>query len=224
MKKVIFIMLVAAFSVASVNAQLNFGVKAGLNASTINGFSEFEEGFSLDATYRPGFHIGVAAQCMFTPQMGIETGLYYSTLGINTGMKMLGIELLSMNVNTSYLQLPVSFLYKFNVGQDLDIYPSVGIYLGYGLDGKLKVKSDLPLEDLDVEIPDDVSFFDSIEKGGLGSNRFDMGATIGLNLQYSKFTIGVGYDLGFLKINNKDSETPKDWTNGNVKVSVGYFF
>ena len=178
MKSVKKISLAVALLVlaVSISAQSNFGIRAGLNTSSYNGVDGFD--------YKPGFNVGVAAQFALAPSMGIESGLYFSSLGAKLGDE---------SVNAYYLQLPVAYYYKFNVGLDLDLYPSAGIYLGYGLTG-------------------DDDYFDYAEK-------FDMGATVGLTLQYSKFTIGLGYDYGFLKVFDGG-----DATNSNIKVSVGYFF
>ena len=55
-------------------------------------------------------------------------------------------------------------------------------------------------------------------------NRFDAGATLGVNLQFNKFVIGLGYDYGFLKINKESYDDEKDTFNGNIRVSVGYIF
>ena len=68
--KVLF--LVAFFAIAiSASAQFNVGVKAGFNASTISG--------TEDASYKPGFHVGLMAQYMVNEKFGLESGLYYST-------------------------------------------------------------------------------------------------------------------------------------------------
>jgi len=187
-KKVFF--AVAFFAVAvSVSAQMSFGARAGLNVSTINGPHSV-------ADYKPGFHIGLATQFAMNSAMGIESGLYFSSLGAKYG---------SESTNAYYLQLPLAYYYKFNVGLGLDLYPSAGVYLGYGLSG-----------DNDYFKDKDIAGY-----GIPGANRFDMGATVGLTLQYYKFTIGLGYDHGFLKTNPEGDDS---YTNGNIKVSVGYFF
>ena len=202
--KVLF--LVAFFAIAiSASAQFNVGVKAGFNASTIANID--------DSKYRPGFHVGLMAQYMVTENFGLESGLYYTTLGVNVEYT----DLVEAKMNPSYLQLPITALYKFQVGEGLSLYPSAGLYLGYGLSGKYKFISKL--------VPSESEEFDFFgkEDGEEWSNRFDAGATVGLNLQFNKFIIGLGYDYGFLKI-NKESGDDGNLFNGNIKVSVGYIF
>ncbi|KAA6360875.1 MAG: hypothetical protein EZS28_043598, partial [Streblomastix strix] len=84
--KVLLVSLFMAMAITA-NAQLQWGVKAGLNVSSFRGIEDEHEkdnyGNSYDSEQgnKAGFHVGVAAQYLFTPQVGIETGLYYSTLG-----------------------------------------------------------------------------------------------------------------------------------------------
>ncbi|MDR1526400.1 MAG: PorT family protein [Dysgonamonadaceae bacterium] len=234
MKKTVLVICIALASVAIVNAQgLKWGVRAGFNTSTISNFPEFEissEGGNLSTSspYKPGFQLGVVAQYMLTSQFGLESGLYYSQIGSRHEVKTSLADLYATVItktNPSYLQLPITVLYKFNVGTDLYLYPQAGLYLGYGLAGKVKFSYETNIPDVGSE---DVLGDDSLDLDFFGkdseTNRFDAGLTLGLNLQYSNYVIGVGYDLGLLKI-NKESETGvKDMKNANVKVTLGYFF
>ncbi|MDR0799046.1 MAG: PorT family protein [Dysgonamonadaceae bacterium] len=245
----IFLAVTFVLIAVSANAQFSYGVKAGLNLSTLNGLKDaLAEG--ENSNYKPGFHIGVAAQYMFTPQAGIETGLYYTTLGVKTSLDYSeeagGIKV-SMKEETTlspaYLQLPVSFLYKFQIGEGLSLYPQVGIYLGYGIGGKIKAKVTGDFAGISANRTMERNFFGEdamkiTEGEGKGetetvktefTNRFDLGGTVGLNLQYTNFVFGVGYDLGLLKVNKEEIEGEagkklSDWKNGNIRVSVGYFF
>jgi hypothetical protein len=221
-------MLVAVFSGLIVSAQeFKVGVKAGFNASNFSGLEDpKEEGVKYTNNYKPGFHIGVAAQYLFTSQLGIETGLYYSQIGAKEEQSVSGGGLFfkyTETSNPSYLQLPISLLYKFELGTDLYLYPSAGIYLGYGLGGKAKYKLDtnIPLYDLELDFAEgEADFFGENSL----ANRFDFGATFGLNLQYSNYVFGLGYDLGLTKINKEKTLNGNDFKNVNVKVSLAYFF
>jgi len=159
------------------------------------------------------------AQYMVTENFGLESGLYYSTLGVNTNYKdSYDNTETDVKVSPSYLQLPITALYKFKVGEGLSLYPSAGLYLGYGIAGKIKSETTGA-----YSYSGSSDFFGKDEDGDEWSNRFDAGATVGLNLQFNKFIIGLGYDYGFLKI-NKESYDDGNMLNGNIKVSVGYIF
>jgi hypothetical protein len=213
--KLLFI--IAFFTIAvSASAQFNWGVKAGFNAATINGIKDFvtDEDLSVNTKYKPGFHVGIMGQYMLNSQLGLESGLYYTTLGVDFDWKEDG-EKVEGKLNPSYLQLPLSLLYKINIGENLSLNPSVGVYFGYGLGGK--VKESIGQYSFEEDI------FGKID-GEEWSNRFDMGATIGLNLQINKILVGLGYDYGFMKINKEKGDGDKNIYNGNIKVSVGYLF
>ena len=212
--KVLF--FVAFFAIAiSASAQFNVGVKAGFNASTVSGSDED----GAKPSHRPGFHLGVMAQYMVTENFGFESGLYYTTLGVNVSAEYEGVDI-EMKMNPSYLQLPITALYKFKVGEDLSLYPSAGIYLGYGIGGKIKMVD----ESNGITGTLETNFFGKVA-GETYMNRFDAGAVLGLNLQYNKYVIGLGYDYGLLRLNKeKAGSGEKDGFNRNIRVSVGYFF
>jgi hypothetical protein len=106
----------------------------------------------------------------------------------------------------------------------------VGLYAGYGIGGKIKGEETSDYTGETETRTEKVNFLgeSNLEKEEY-TNRFDLGLTLGLTLQYSKFTFGLGYDYGFLKVDNKNDDDEfflsKDGlSNRNFKVSVGYFF
>ena len=203
MKKTMLVLFVTLLSVATVSAQgFRAGVRVGFNASSITNFPEIVG----KNYYLPGFQAGVMAQYLLTPQFGLESGLYYSQLGIKQKTEILGVSI-STSQKPSYLQLPLTVLYKFDAGLGLFLYPQAGVYLGYGLGGKVKVGDAASVDYFN----DDV-------------NRFDAGLTFGFNVEHSKFVIGLGYDLGLLKINKESYTGIDDIKNANIKVTLGYFF
>jgi len=211
MKKTMLVLCVTLLSVAAVNAQgFRVGVRAGFNASSIRNLPELTAdggGVVADAKnyYLPGFQAGVMAQYMLTSQFGLESGLYYSQLGIKQEANILGLTI-TAKTNPSYLQLPLTALYKFDAGLGLFLYPQAGVYLGYGIGGKTK------MGDLSFDF-----FTDDV-------NRFDAGLTFGFNVEHSNFVIGLGYDLGLLKINKESYSGMDDYKHANIKVTLGYFF
>ena len=222
MKKVMLMLFVALLSIATISAQeFKVGVKAGFNASNVTNLPSLTLPGSTDNSnfYLPGFQVGIMAQYLLTPQFGIESGLYYSQMGFKQEYSFSGGKV-SLSANPSYLQLPVTILYKFEVGPGLFLYPQAGGYLGYGLVGKRKFtnKSNISIPGINLETLVEGDYFNE------HTNRFDAGLTFGLNIQYSKVVIGVGYDLGLLKVNKESIANMKDLKNANVKVTLGYFF
>jgi hypothetical protein len=252
MKKILVIVVAFIGFSLSANAQFNIGVKGGLNVSSFSGLNEMsvnknDMSESLEQSSRAGFHLGVNVQYMFTPQIGVESGLFYSRLGAKITSKyaensydtFFRVEE-EITANPSYLQLPLSVLYKFNLGQGFYLYPSVGLYVGCGIGGKLTTvyeweytinsywgftdsgsgeeQHNMFGENYIEYLDDDVKIF----------NRLDAGFIGGLTLQYSKFTLGFGYEQGFATVNRKYKGEyffgDTALKNRNIKVSIGYFF
>jgi len=206
-------LVLATFCVVAIaaNAQFSIGVKGGLNVSSIQEF----EPYSLDE--KAGVHAGIMAQYMFNKNIGLESGLYYSMMGGKEKEKDYDnpnrIDDYKASANPSYLQMPLYAIYKFNLSEDLRLYPSLGVYFGYGLNGKIDVKG--------IENGNDITkkedFFND------DNNRLDIGAGVGLNLQYKKVVFGLGYEQGFMRINKYDYPYEEDNSyNSNVKLSIGF--
>jgi len=198
--KAILVVCLLSLGLVSANAQgLRWGAKAGLNVSTVTDVN--------DGEYKAGFNVGVIGQYMFSGNegFGLEAGLQYSMLGykVKSG-EALGIKYDGKTFHASYIQLPIQALYKFGVGQNLYLYPSLGVYLGYGIGGTNFLET--------VEAGSKTKYFDVCEE-------FDFGLKVGLNLQFESILIGVGYDYGLTKV-VKDT----DAKNSNISVSVGYLF
>lgn len=188
-KKILVVALLTLGVVSTQAQSTTWGIKAGLNLSSL-------EGIAL-AKYVPGFHVGAFGQFMFVDGFGLETGIGYSMLGnkMEYTVAPLNETKISQTNHAHYIQVPVRLLYKFNVGENLYLYPTAGLYLGYGLGGSNDI-------------------FDSYE-------RFDLGMSIGLNLQFDQFTVGLGWERGLLKV---FQEAKNNAYNSNVMLSVGYLF
>lgn len=125
--KAILVMCLLAIGAMGVSAQsTSWGIKAGLNVSSIEGIDV--------AKYTPGFNVGVFGQFMFTESFGVETGLRYSMLSHKISGGEFGLTE-DKTFRSSYIQIPATLIYKFAVGDNLYLYPQAGLYLGYGLGG-----------------------------------------------------------------------------------------
>jgi hypothetical protein len=220
MKKVLKISVLVAFVLFSFTsqAQVQFGVKGGLNASTLSGYDRFTElvgaiGLGdLKTQSKAGYHIGVIAQINLpATSFFIQPELLYTNLGVKESIKnSILMEDASETSSLNYLQVPVYAGYKWNAGLGLDIIAGVGPYIGYGLSAT-----------------DDM--FDGDTDGHF--NRFDYGLSAMAGVQFYKVQITLGYDLGLGKLNSgniwKDANDLLDLpaiSNRNIKVSLAYLF
>lgn len=214
MKQKLLLIVVMIGMFMGANAQkVNFGVKAGLNISSL---SEYEhpllyEDAELDN--KLGLYAGIFTQIYFTHRLGIETGLYYTQLGGKDKENDYD-EQYKVTANPAYLQLPVSVIYKFDLPAKFTLYPSLGLYAGYGLSGKIKTKGMINATDISSK----VDYFDDFAR------KFDFGGTVGLNLQYQKTVLGLGYERSFTRVNKKAVTYGDNAFNSNFRVTLGYIF
>lgn len=209
----------------SINAQkLRFGVKGGFTLSTVTGIEYYDNSVTFDdLDYKPGFHIGAFGQFMFTEAMGIEAGLYYAQTGGEKSRKFGGSQKVKLDIKTSYIQLPVLFMYKFKLSPDFYLYPSSGLYFGYGVgDGKVKIKTSQPGNSEQTTS----DFF------GDDMRRFDIGFVFAANIQYKHLLASLSVEPGILHI-NKDTDLYYNYRhyddkyrmyNNSFKLSIGYLF
>lgn len=215
MRRKLVLSVVALFLISGMYAQsVRFGVKAGLNISSLDEYeyliSQYED---AEMDNKLGLYAGVFAQIYFTNNLGIETGLFYAQLG-GKDKENDYYEQYKVTANPSYLQLPVSLIYKFNTPIGLSIYPSLGVYAGYGLSGKIKVEGMVGSTDIGSK----VDYFDDFGR------RFDFGGTVGLNFEYSNVVLGLGYDRGFIRVNKEKAVYEDNAYNSNFRITLGYVF
>ncbi len=110
-------------------------------------------------------------------------------------------------VDYTYLavNVPVLATWKFALSDQFTLAP----YAGVNMRGNLILKAEADGEKLD--------FFDKPEDGGADAKRFTLGASFGVNVEYNKFALGVGYTTDFTEL---AKETKVDY----LTISVGLKF
>lgn len=125
--KIIFTAALIALicSALQVNAQdkpVTFGVKAGVNLSTLG--ADLKE-----SKYVFRYQAGITADIALCENLYLMTGLDFQA----KGAKLDGVK-----YNPMYLQLPVTVGYKFDLGYNTRLVLNAGPYLAYGIGGKTK--------------------------------------------------------------------------------------
>jgi len=125
MKKCVF--LIVLFSVvylSSTQAQLSFGVKAGVN---VNKISLNKADFSTDNL--TGFQVGPMLEWIFLGNLGLETGVFYSQRGI----KIEKISDIKISKNVGYLDIPVNLKFMIGLSDTFRPYIAAGPYVSFNL-------------------------------------------------------------------------------------------
>ncbi len=195
------LVIIALLLVVNVNAQekpATFGVKAGMNLSTITGDE------TDDVKAKIGFNVGVTLDYTLTSDLYLLTGLELSTKGCKEDV---GLSK-DATSNLMYLQLPIHLGYKLAVTDATKMVFHAGPYLAYGIGGKTKISE----SGVEVSV------------NSFGSNRlkrFDFGVGLGVGAEFGKIGVGLGYDFGLVNIVDVDNVSNK---NANAYLTVGYKF
>lgn len=217
MKKQVVLVLLALVATLSTYAQVSFGLKAGYNNASIS----VEDGGNNSRL--SGFHAGGIADISLAENFSLQPQLLF----IMKGTKQKGYKetIAGVDVNIpgskltlNYLELPVNFLYKHEVGAG-KIFVGAGPYLGFGISGKSKVDD----SDADGKVKFDGKKSEDIEAGDedMHLKRIDAGANVlaGYELK-NGLLFSVNYSLGLTNIDPDGAKSK----NNYFGISVGYLF
>lgn len=194
MKKIIFVLAVV-FSSVLVNAQISFGIKGGLNNSTLGG-----DGADLSGKKsNTGFNVGGIVAIPLSTNFVFQPELMYSA---NQGMEFRPNSNTETNYNLNYVNVPLMLKYKYS-----GFYGEVGPYFGFLTSGKIKTKTGSTTSETDIK-----NSFDGT----------DIGAALGTGyMTKSGLGIGARYNMGLQNI--YDAETP-EFKNRYWQVNLIYMF
>jgi len=198
------------------NAQdkpLTFGVKAGMNLSNFSG----DGAKGSDA--KVGFNVGLTLDYAFSQDLYLMTGLEFSMKGAKDEGPVSEGDVSFNGKETSnpmYLQIPIHIGYKFPVTDNTNLVLHVGPYVAYGIAGKYKLDGIGTVGDVSGHIKPEIDFFSDDR-----AKRFDFGLGLGIGVEFGKFGVGLGYDLGLLNISQYKEAKVR---NMNAYLTVGYKF
>lgn len=198
---------------------VHFGVRAGLNVSSI---SKWDDGES-----KCGFHAGLSADFAIMESFYINSGIFFTMKGVKSewdeefydagSYNYIGEGKIKESVNPMYIEIPVMASYRYNFNENLQWQLNFGPYFAFGIAGKFKEEYEAP-KGYVAEEDWDCDFFGD-DDDQYGGKRFDMGLGIGTGVTWNKIFFGINYQFGLTEV-FKDSKCK----NSNFQVSVGYNF
>lgn len=185
------------------------------NTSYRNNWHESEDNFSSNGVglnYLHGFSLS-SSMPMYIETGGVfnfNFGKPYSYKDKEDGCEEY-INFFDIN-----LEVPVRYLYRFNVTDQFSIAPY------FGIDFKLHLVSQYTYgEKYEGEKEEDTYNLFSKDDMDETYNRFQMGWHVGSRFQYDKFSLSVQYGTDFIPFFSYE----KDKINtGNFKLTLGYSF
>ena len=209
MKKIVLVLVLCSFTGAMFAQGINWGITAGLNASSIN--MQDKGGYSIG--YKAGFQAGVVMDWGITKDFSIIPELDFAQKG--TKLTSDGI---STNITLNYLTLPINAAYKFDLGTDQKLMIFAGPYLGYGLSTSGDIYALNGGDAYIYHISGPVAKFGSDDTN---LKPFDFGVNVGVGYQYTHVFFKVQYNIGLA---NMSRVVDNSWKNSNLGVTVGYMF
>jgi hypothetical protein len=133
MRKITFILFLLLTSSISVLAQLNAGIKGGLNLSDLQVFASDNSVKNNAFLLRPSYHIGTYVNSSFSEHFGVQVEVLFSNKGFKYETDSLG----TINASLNYLNFPVLLYYRPTKLVEIEFGPE----FGYLISGEDLVKS-----------------------------------------------------------------------------------
>lgn len=218
MKKA-FLLICFALVSTGVFAQTTFNVKAGMNVSNFLNDD--------NAKAKVGFKGGVGADIRMSDILYLQPTLYFAMKGAHydtyTSSSALGSVDIDMDVNSSYLELPILVTAKLYLGGNTNFFVGVGPYIAYGIGGRTRVSGSAS-----VNIPwlnVNAGNSDSWDTFGSDSNmrRFDAGIGAAAGFEFGKFIVGLDTMFGLVDVINMEN-FDNNSKNVTFSVGIGYKF
>lgn len=160
---------------------LYYGVRIGMNVSTINGDTQY---FTSDGT-KAGMTLGgvIGLRLSDTTPIFLESGLYYTEKGGKGDDTKQESEKMNTTTSLNYLEIPVLVKYGFKANDDIALLPFFGPYFDVAIGGKTAKHS---------------AFNEGYFK------RSDVGFKLGCGMEYNMLYLELGYQFGLSNISKSE--------------------
>ncbi|MFD2744089.1 MULTISPECIES: porin family protein [Sphingobacterium] len=210
MKKVLLSFGVAMLLAGAAQAQVSYGLRAGVNLGKISNLGD-------NQSNNTSFNVTGYADLPVAPNFSIQPGLSLQGKGTRFDTNAAGNTSASWTRNTMSLEIPVNAVYYIPTGYTGSVFLGAGPYVGLNLSGKDKFRGNAgdnsALVDRDLSFSGDNRDMNRVDAGVnfLGGYRFNNG-----------LLLNAGYGLGLTNMvpsNNNTTYANRVWSFG-----LGYQF
>ena len=204
MKKIILSLGAALLLAAGAQAQVSYGLKAGVNLGKYSNFGD-------DQKNNTSFYVTGFADLPVAPQFSIQPGVSLQGKG-----QKFEFNDLSSSVNVMSIEIPVNAVYYIPAGTG-NIFLGAGPYVGFNVSGKRK-KNRLVGGDGIVDTNEDINF----GNGDRETKVVEAGANFMAGYKFGNgLLINAGYGLGLTNLSNfSDNKI----SNRVLSFGVGFQF
>lgn len=208
MKKTFAMLLFAGMILGyQAQAQMTFGVKAGLNLANVSA-KVLGEDWETDGVM--GYHIGGFMEMELTKELYFQPGLLVSQKGYGYSFDF-GLGSVDATVKPVFLEIPLNVGYRYHEKRaDWSLVGQAGPYLGYAFMGKKKADSE----------SEDIKFGSDSESD---MKPLDFGLNFALGFEYNQLFGMFNYGFGMANL-VPEGDGDNKISNGVIGISVGYKF
>lgn len=217
MKKIIICIL--CFGVTRGFAQFRLGIEGGLTTANFwqtDGYTGL--GTGLSSWPMTGFHAGIVGELdLGSSGVSLQPAILYlqngSHLANSVGFQDIGnvaVNYSNTTVRINSLRIPVNFVYKFAVTDQLKVLGGIGPYFAKTLSGTEKGYYGGNIQQSNGDYTPTASGIDnkiqisnglSYAPGGVSRvNTYDIGGDLLFGVEYKKFQVTANYSRGFTRM------------------------
>lgn len=188
--------------------KISFGLRGGLCISSLSDISNL----------KPGFKGGIDVDINLNKKMAVRTALLFSHKKQGKDYDISQLGKMEVKIHVNMLELPITYVYKFPVGKNTNLYLNAGPYVAYGLSGTLFSKNEY-LEDVKTDVFSGYTLnFAGYEiQVDPPLKKFDVGLTFGGGAEIGRFNFGINCDLGLIKVSNLGDKNQNYWLSAGFK-------
>ncbi len=204
MKRLIILPLIMFSIFCLLEANIDFGIRAGMNSANVGGDERFD-----DTESRLCWHFGGLMQYHLNEMFILQPEILFSQKGTEFDVIYDDGDVYSYKNTFDYLEIPILVKYKYPF-QSVEVQPYIGMTLSFlfGAEGNLDASED------------GLAYSESIDIEKYMNNN-DFGINIGLDANIAKkFLVGLRYNHGQSKI--WDDDDMPDHKNQTWMINLGY--
>ncbi|MBP5772126.1 MAG: porin family protein [Bacteroidaceae bacterium] len=200
-------MALLAMNVAA-DAQLKFGVEAGLNINAPSSFSKAEVEKMVNPENSLGWFAGLKAKYQFAMGLGVDGAVLFSQRKNDMG---------ESSQNLRYIEVPINLRYQISLIKMLSLYAAVGPQWSVNVGDR-----EWSLND----ITNTSGVYNELYEGAAQHLSANLGAGV---ILFDHLQVGFNYNLpltktGEVTVKSVSDDVVSNWKNKTWQIRAAYFF
>jgi hypothetical protein len=214
----IVIVCAALSAVPAEGGPLSFGLKAGLDLSSI---TETPEAWSEAKSFKPGLTAGAVMIYAWDNGFGLQPELLYAQKGVSASLYE-GLVDVGLDLNLSYIEIPLLAVYTFPLEGKFKPYVQAGPSVAFTLSSELVAEVGILSGGVDFSSLTHVTDWGIVLGGGFGIETGS--GTITFDARYTRGFTNVILSGDFEIDGSTQTIEGDDFKNHGMAFLIGYIF